>query len=170
MGVAVEEFVVGAGAVELVVAGACHDVHVAVRSVAFEAGVDAVDGGDVGYAVVVHGGVDVPRAEGVQGAVVVSAGLVVGADLDGQVGVVAGLHAGWRVAVRVFGEFHAVHLAVLVGGEVAGEVAVFALGAVVLEAHALGGGGVHLGDELGGVGEGHDLLRVRHDGSFLFIG
>ena len=170
LGVAVQEFVVGARAVELVVSGACHDVHVAIAAVAFEAGVDAVDGGDVGHAVVVHGGVHVPHAEGVQGRVVVAAGLVVGADLDGQVGVVSGLHARWRVAVRVFGEFHAVHLAVLVGGEVAGDVAVFALGAVVLEAHALGGVGVHLGDELGGVGEGHDLLRVRHDGSFLFIG
>ena len=160
----------GARGFELVVAGACHDVHVAVRPVASEAGVDAVDGGDVGHAVVADGGVDVPHAEGVQGRVVVAAGIVVGADLDGQVGVVSGLHARRRVAVRVFGELHAVHLAVLVGGEVGGEVAVFALGAVVLEAHALGGVGVHLGDELGGVGEGHDLLRVRHDGSFLFIG
>ena len=160
----------GAGAVELVVAGACHDVHVAVRSVASEAGVDAVDGGDVGHAVVADGGVDVPHAEGGQRGVVVAAGLVVGADLDGQVGVVAGLHARWRVAVRVFGEFHAVYLAVRVGGEVGGDVAVFALGGVVGESHALGGVLVDLGDELGGVGEGHDLLRVRHDGSFLFIG
>lgn len=170
LGVAVEEFVVGARAVELVVSGACHDVHVAVAAVAFEAGVDAVDGGDVGHAVVVHGGVHVPHAEGVQGRVVVAAGLVVGADLDGQVGVVSGLHAGWRVAVRVFGEFHAVHPAVRVGGHVGGDVPVFALGIVVFELRAACGVGVDFGDELGGVLQGHDLLRVRHDGSFLFIG
>ena len=43
----------------------------------------------MGHAVVVHGGVDVPCAEGVQGRVVVASGLGVGADLDGQVGVVS---------------------------------------------------------------------------------
>ena len=170
LGVGIEQTLVSVAARDAVVAGAGHDPDVAVGAVGPEAAV-ALHRRAVELAAAVDRAVDGEVLEGVELGVVVAARRGVGGGLAHEADVVARLDALGVVRVGVLGDVDAVHLAVTAQAEPLAEVVVLALGAVVVrrDGHGARRGLVHLGDEVDGIAERHDLVYL-YCHSFSFTG